>query len=156
MSEVLLTGIEVKKGVLNECLKLQSELVAVAKNFMEQAHESANEQEVGGEDKMESFREQCHADRDMYAIKYRDAVNNLMTLKKINPEIESNEVRPGAIVITAQQNLFVSISLGQVNFDGESFVAISTQSPLYQIIQNKKAGDKFSFRGRDIVITDII
>lgn len=155
MSELLLTGVELKRGLWSKCVELQSQLVNAAKSSMENASESALDQDSSTDENGDSFKEQCHRDRDMYAIKFRDASAGLKALNRINPEIETDVVRVGSVVFTSAQNLFISISLGQINCEGDSFVAISTQSPLYQSIEGKRKGDKFDFRGSSYTIKEI-
>ncbi|MEY3417485.1 MAG: hypothetical protein RL711_215 [Bacteroidota bacterium] len=150
-----LQSVELKQGLLTKCIHLQTELVNAIQQSMKHAIESAN-MEPSAEDNADSFREQCNMDRDMYSMKLREASLTLAGLQKINGDIESNTVRYGAVVMTDVQNLFVSVSLGQVNFDGDTFVAISTKSPLYQVMEGKKKGDSFEFRGRKFNIKDIL
>jgi predicted aspartyl protease len=145
---------DLKNGLLNECIHLQQELVTAIKESMKHAIESAN-MEPSAEDNADSFREQCNMDRDMYSMKLREATLTLAGLQKINGAIESDTVRYGAVVMTDVQNLFVSVSLGQVKFEGDTFVAISIQSPLYQVMEGKKKGDSFEFRGRTFKINEI-
>jgi len=155
MSELLLTGVELKRGLWSKCVELQTQLVNAAKSSMESASESALDQDSSTDENGESFKEQCHRDRDMYAIKFRDASAGLKSLNRINPEVETDIVRVGSIVFTNAQNLFISISLGQISCEGDNFVAISTQSPLYQSIEGKRKGDKFDFRGQKYTINEV-
>lgn len=150
-----LQTVDLKLGLLNECVKQQSQLVDAIKMSMKHAIESAN-MEPSAEESMDSFREQCNMDRDMYSLKLRDATFALTNLQKINGEIESDTVRLGALVMTDVQNLFISVSLGQVKYEEENFVAISTQSPLYLAIEGKRKGDSFEFRGRKFLIKNIV
>jgi hypothetical protein len=154
MIEVLQT-VDLKQGLLKECINLQTQLVYAIKESMKHAIESAN-MEPSAEDSGDSFREQCNMDRDMYSLKLRDATLTLANLQKINGDIENDIVRYGSVVLTDVQNLFISVSLGQFKFEGDNFVAISTQSPLYLVMEGKKKGDTFEFRGRKFTITDIM
>ena len=147
--------VELKQGLLSYCINLQQELVDAIKSSMKHAIESAN-MESSAEEATDSFREQCNQDRDMYSLKLKDATAALASLQKINGEIPSNTVRLGALVLTDVQNLFITVSLGQVKYEEENFVAISTLSPLYQAMEGKKKGDSFEFRGRKFKITNII
>jgi hypothetical protein len=154
MIETLQT-VDVKNGLLSECIKLQQQLVDAIKLSMKHAIESAN-MEPSAEDNADSFREQCNMDRDMYSLKLRDATLALAGLQKINGDIDTDTVRMGAVVMTDVQNLFISVSLGQVKYEGDTFVAISTQSPLYQVMEGKRRGESFEFRGRKFNILDIL
>ena len=92
----------------------------------------------------------------MYSMKLREATMNLAILQKINGDIECNTVRMGSVVFTDAQNLFISASLGQFKYEGDTFVAVSTQSPLYLAMEGKQRGESFEFRGKKFVINDIL
>lgn len=145
-----------KKELLEECLRQQNKLAETAKNAMLQAQESANEQKGTMGDKFESFREQCQIDRDMYARQYEEALKVVNTLKKIDPE-KTNEIPAlGAVVITDSTHFFISASLGQIKIDNETFVAVSTSSPMFVAMAGKKKGEYFSFRDKKFVIKEIL
>ena len=45
-------------------------------------------------------------------------------------------------MITDSKKFFISASLGQVNIDGEIYIAISSHSPMYKAMAGKKKGEK--------------
>src|SRR3954464_13726193 len=108
-----------KKQLLDECLKIQSQLVKNAKDAMALAQESANDEKGKMGDKFESFREQCQIDRDMYAKQHLEALAILNTLNKLNINKENQTVLAGSIVITDFQNIFVSASIGKLSTPGK-------------------------------------
>src|SRR4051812_37353397 len=95
-----------KKLLLDECFKIQQQLVGNAKRAMELAQESANDEKGKMGDKFESFREQCQIDRDMFAKQLQEALGILDTLKKINIAKENEGILPGSVLITDVQNIF--------------------------------------------------
>jgi len=148
--------IEVKRKLLDACKEIQRKLISNAKEAMEVAQESANQEEGATEEKFESFRAQCQADRDMFARQYSEHIATLSILSSIPYEKIWKTVQPGSIVITDKQKLFISVSLGQVKTaDGDTYFAVSPSSPIFMALQGKKVGDKFSFRNQTHEIQEI-
>ncbi len=145
-----------KTKLLQACIDIQEKRIEISRNAMLQAQESANEEKGTMGDKYESFREQMQIDRDMYARQFDESTQVLNILKKIDPEKTSDLPALGAIVITDSQKFFVSASLGQVSLNGENYIAISSQSPMFKAMAGKKAGDKFTFRDNIFSIQEIM
>jgi hypothetical protein len=61
----------------------------------------------------------------------------------------------GAIVFTDVQKVFISIGLGKVIVDSDTYYAISLKVPFFQAMDGKRIGDTFEFRGKTIKILDI-
>jgi hypothetical protein len=152
--EMVSEKLALKKQLLDECLKIQTQLVKNAKDAMELAQESANEEKGKMGDKFESFREQCQIDRDMFAKQHQEALGLLNTLHKINAGKENDLILPGSVVITDIQNIFVAVSIGNIKSSGKDFFAVSTLSPIYKAMSGKRKGDSFSFRDKTYKITD--
>lgn len=145
----------VKKKIWEACLEKQKSLAATTKEAMDQAQESANEEKGSMEEKFESFREQLIRDRDMFARKLGEHLSGLDTLRQIDVSKTFTSIQPGAVVVTEKQKFFVSISLGELKVDGTVYFAISVQSPLYQQMEGKKAGDSFEFRNVNHKIVNV-
>ncbi|WP_299249053.1 hypothetical protein [uncultured Cytophaga sp.] len=145
--------IKLKKALLNKCIDIQKNTVAIAKKAMEDALNSANAEKVS-EELSDSFRESMHATRDMYARQANEGVNNLGLLHRINV-VEQDKVKFGSVVFTTFQNYFVSTGIGEIKVDELSFHAISTLAPLFQILWDKKKGDTFMFLDRLYTVIEV-
>lgn len=145
--------IKLKKALLNKCIDIQKNTVAIAKKAMEDALTSANAEKVT-EELSDSFRESMHATRDMYARQANEGVNNLGLLNRINI-IEHEKVKFGSVVFTNFQNYFISTGLGEIKVDDVSFQAVSTLAPLFQILVDKKKGDTFMFLDRLYTVIEV-
>lgn len=139
--------IALKRKIWDACMQKQQALAATVKEAMTQAQEAANEEKGSLEEKFESFREQLIRDRDMYARKLGEHMSAMEALRYVEVDKVFSHVQQGALVITDKQKLFVAISLGEIKADGQVYFAISTQSPLYQQMEGKRAGETFEFRG---------
>ncbi len=81
-------------------------------------------------------------------------MNGLSTLKVLDHKAQT-EAKLGSVVVTENQAFFISISLGEIKHEGKSYFAISTQSPIYQELNGKKAGDSLTFRGKSTKIISV-
>ncbi len=144
----------IKKQLLVKCLDIQTHIINTAKKAMDDAQQSANEEKNSNEDMSDSFRETMQATRDVYARQVQEGINTLGLLNRIM--IKPLElVKFGAVVVTDFQNYFISAGLGEVKIEDKNFVTVSTLTPLYQILSEKKKGDLFMFLDRKYRILDV-
>ncbi|HSZ24597.1 MAG TPA: hypothetical protein VK766_02705 [Cytophagaceae bacterium] len=144
----------IKKQLLDKCLDIQTFIINNAKKAMDDAQQSANEEKNSNEDMSDSFRETMHATRDVYARQVQEGINTLGLLNRIIIK-PLDVIKFGAVVITDFQNYFISAGLGEVKIDDKNFVTVSTLTPLYQILSEKKKGDLFMFLDRKYRILDV-
>jgi hypothetical protein len=145
----------IKKQLIEDCKETQRKLIENAKEAMLQAQESANEEEGATEEKFESFRAQCQADRDMFAKQMQDHISGLSVLSATPFEKICKTVQPGAVVITDSQRFFISISMGVIKSRGESYLVVSPNAPLMVALSGKKVGDKIVFRDKIVEIKEL-
>jgi len=143
-----------KRRLIEKCKSIQLENINNLKMVIDDAQISANEYGMP-KDRYDSFRAQQMRKRDMFSQQLLKASEQFDTLNMINPEMEMNSVKFGALVITDKQKLFISISLGKIDLDGEDYYAISPLVPFFQAMENKKQGEFFNFRGTESHIKKI-
>lgn len=146
---------ELKKKLLEFCLQQQYERVETAEKAVEDAAESATQEDTSVEEKFESFRTQMQADRDMFNKQLSEARDGLNTLHKIELDRQLDAVALGAVVITNAQKLFLSINIGQIKLENDTFFAISLEAPVAKAIIGKRVGDSFTFRDKTFQIKEI-
>lgn len=66
-----------------------------------------------------------------------------------------HQITLGAVVVTDSNTFFVSASLEAFQLNGETFIGISTHSPLYKTMMGKKKGESFNFQGTTYSIKDV-
>jgi hypothetical protein len=76
-------------------------------------------------------------------------------LKALKPSITNTKVEPGAIVMTDQLNFYISIPINKIEVDGETFVGISTNAPIYTVMKDKVKGDTFKFNETTYTILNV-
>lgn len=146
--------LKIKKMLLSKCIEIQKNNVAIAKKAMEEAQESANSERTS-EDMSESFRETMQATRDMYARQVHEGTNTLALLNRIMIVQEHEWVKFGSVIITDYQNYFISSGLGEITINDESFITVSTLSPLFQILASKQKGAQFMFLDRMYKVLEV-
>jgi septation ring formation regulator EzrA len=146
--------LEIKKKLFDACLHHQNEVIENLKELMSDAQESANDYGMP-KDRYDSYRMQLLRKRDMYGQQLEKALEEIVILKKIDISKENKDVSFGAVVITDAQKLFISISLGKIEIEGETFYAVSVKVPFYDVIKGKKKGNTFDFRAKQYKVVDV-
>ncbi|GHG84297.1 hypothetical protein [Pseudodonghicola xiamenensis] len=65
-------------------------------------------------------------------------------------------VAPGAVVSFGGKCLIVVVSTHRFDVDGVTYMGISEESPIYKAMAGLKAGESFTFHGKDITIEDVL
>lgn len=146
---------QLKKKLLEYCLKEQYGRVETAQKAVEDAAETATQEDTSVEEKFESFRTQMQADRDMFAKQLSEARDGINTLHKIELERQIDTVALGAIVITNTQKLFFAINIGQIKLENDMYFAISLEAPIAKVLMGKKAGESVAFRDKTFQILEV-
>jgi hypothetical protein len=127
-----------------------------AKAAMEAAQESANnESKSSAGDKYETSRAMGHLDREMHGRMYLQAQQERQLIERLDDTIIYKKGALGALMKTTMGVFFLSVSIGQVEMEGQKFMIISPQSPIGALLMGKMVGDSFSFRGKGTVILEV-
>lgn len=124
----------------------------VAKTYSKDA--DLDEESVIDADDLSHQSQSTDAARNIY-LQIEEANNQIADFKKMHPE-NTNEISEGSIVITNKINMVIGLSFKDFEWNGERFVGISTQAPIYQALMGKKEKDIFDFNGVDYVIEQIL
>ncbi len=142
---------DLKKRLLEVCINRQQETAAELQHEVDETLRLSNEYGAP-KDRYDPFRTKLMNQNNLFAKQLSQANTLLVTLQKIPVDREITTVEFGAIVITNKQKLFVSVGMGKIILDGETFYAISPQVPIFQAMRGKKAGDPFIFNGQTFEI----
>lgn len=149
-----MNNIELKAKIVNHCRNLQIETITSLKNEVDEAQKSANDYGAP-KDRYDSFRTKMMRKRDMFAKQLHQAKEQLNVLDKIPLDKPLNKVEFGTIVITDKQKLFVSVGLGKIEVEGQTFFAVSPIVPIVKALQEKSIGDELLFNGNTLKIIEI-
>lgn len=95
-------------------------------------------------------------DFEKYA-KYLDTAQTMkLTLNKVDREHYSEFIKFGSIVETEDNYYFIACGLGTVQMDdGSTVYVISTEAPIYEKLEGKKAGDTFNLNEKEVKILEV-
>jgi len=146
---------ELKKRLLEECLRIQTIHLQNLKDEIDEAERIANDHDGGAEENMDSFREEMQSKREVFSRQFQITSSDLQILRRVDTFKAESAVQFGSVVITENQRLFVTVSLGKIQLDEQDYFAISMQTPLFKVLSGKKKGESASFNGKDIKVLDV-
>ena len=106
-------------------------------------------------DRYETERAMKQRETELFGKRIDEAMKQHEMLEKIDAATQIAAVMPGALVATSAGSFFIAISTDEVIIDEEEYCIISIESPIGQAMANKRKGDSFFFRGKQIKIRDI-
>lgn len=146
-----------KSKLLAICFANVDARIALAKEAMQHAQESANlEEKSSAGDKYETGRAMAQIERDQAAQQLDEALKLKDALLQIQPSATYTHVVPGSLVITGKHRFFIAISLGKINLEGKEYFVISSHSPIGRSLFMRKVSDTFTFNNRFETIQQIL
>jgi transcription elongation GreA/GreB family factor len=95
-------------------------------------------------------------ERDHHAVQLHEAQQLLAALQKINPDLASDAVRPGALVATSLGVFYLSIGAGKLQTAaGQAFLAVSPVAPIVVALSGRQAGEEVVFNGKAVQVLAI-
>jgi transcription elongation GreA/GreB family factor len=94
-------------------------------------------------------------ERDKAAMQVEENKKMLTVLNQIGQSTSIDRVTLGSVVVTDSNKFYVSIGAGKLEIGGESYVAISTQSPIGKLLLNKGVGDFIDFNNQRQTIISV-
>lgn len=147
-------------NLTQQLLSICHEFVQDKLNTIEQTIQS-NKKALNAEtkssagDKHETGRAMLQLEMEKAGQQLKEVVYMQEQLNKINLNSESKKAHLGSLIYTNSGSYFISISKGQINLNNEVFFAISSQSPIGQLLLGKEVNDDVEFRGQRIKIIRI-
>ena len=123
-------------------------LANVALSLKEETKSSAGDKHETGRAMLQLERE--NAGKQLAEIEKLEAI-----LHRVPKTISSGPVHLGSVVMTSQNNYFISVPAGQISIESTSFYAIGATSPIGQCLLSKQEGDEIRFRESVFTITSI-
>ena len=62
---------------------------------------------------------------------------------------EKTVVEPGSIIKFNDKNFVVSVASSQFEYQGQMYIGISTEAPIYKAMKGSSAGDTFEYGGQE-------
>lgn len=149
--------VALKSTILNHCKEVVDEkyrnLLALDKAAQSSAN---NETKSSAGDKYETGRAMMHLEKERLASQMNEVAKLKKPLEMINPEKVSLSIELGSIVFTAERNYFISVSLGEITVEEQTFFCISPVTPIGNLMLGKQAGESFQFAGKPVNIQQVL
>lgn len=143
-----------KSAIHQACIQRQEELIH---NFQSKVEDL--KKELFAHDSIPSQEDHNPAERIEILDSMEKELNflhfEMNILRNLNPNEVSEDVQPGAVVVTDKRTFYICVSIEEIEVEGKNVFGISTQAPLYQVMMHKKKGDNFSFNNTQYIIEDL-
>jgi len=146
-----------KGHLLNQLNTLLNEKIDSLNKAIKETIESRDLQtKSSAGDKHETSRAMMQIELDNLSMQLKKNNALKFELSKINLSKKYQVVERGSLVITNEGSYFISIGVGKVVVDNNTFYCISLGSPIGKQLYNKKIGDSFSFMNKELKIQKIL
>lgn len=148
--------VKYKQGLKSQCEALLRERIETAKQAMQDAQDSANnEDKSSAGDKYETGRAMSQIDRDRSAGQMDEAIQELLKLESMNTDKLYEKVNNGSVVQCGDTIYFIATGLGAINYEGHKVIVLSPKAPLSNLLRGKVKGEKVAFNGNSFDINDV-
>ncbi len=145
--------IRIKEHLHKVCMEYLDERINSAQQAINAARESANDDtKSSAGDKYETTREMMQQEIDRNRRQLEETQKLKLLLQQIDPLKTTDTVQNGSLVDTNFGKFYISISRGQILFEGSNYFAISAVSPIGIKLMNQKQGAEFDFNGKSFKI----
>lgn len=146
-----------KQKLRTHCLQLLTEKIRQFKRSMQEAQQSANEENKSSMgDKYETGRAMAQIERDKNAERLNESLKMKATLEGMPLSPNPDKVSPGTLAVTSGGVFFIAIPLGKVEMEGLTVFVISPVSPLGNALLNKRIGETVTVNGRDYCVEEVV
>lgn len=147
----------IKEQLFKQIISILDERIEMARTAINSAKDSRdNETKSSVGDKYETGRTLMQLEVEKNRVQLNKTEKLKIELSKINLNKRFEKVEFGSLVTTTQNNYFISTAIGKIEINKNSYFCISLASPIGKLLYNQKAGNKFSFRGKEETITKIL
>jgi hypothetical protein len=138
------------------CVQYADNKLKIISSAIKDARESANDDNKSSAgDKHETGRSMAQLEQEKLSFQLIEAEKLVQVMSHMERGKSSSLVSSGSLVFTDGGNYYISISAGKIPVDGETYFAVSLQSPIGLILAGLKAGDTFKFNDRTFSIKKI-
>lgn len=143
-----------KENILQILKDKISEKIKTFENLIAETRASSNDTKSSMGDKYETGREMLQQEINNIQRQLNETLNQLNFLKKLNTEV-CTKVQNGALVMTDKGFFYISVSSGEIVFEGKKIMTISSESPLAKAMFGKKIAETFIINNVNQIIEEI-
>ncbi len=146
----------IKELIFRKIISILDQRIVRTRRAIELAKESRdNETKSSVGDKYETGRTLMQLEVEKNRILLIKTEKLKAELSGIDLHKEVEKVDYGSLVITSQNNYFISAAIGKIELDNKDYFCISLASPMGNLLYGRKVGDKIVFRGKEFTITEL-
>ena len=146
-----------KKRLYAHCQSLVRRKIEEIEAAMREAQGAANEEtKSSAGDKYETGRAMMHLEKEKLASQRAEVFKLKKVLDQIDPNRQLAKIALGSLVQTSRGQFFLAVGLGNVTIDEDSCFVISPAAPIGQAMLGLSAGERFTFRGEDVKISEAL
>lgn len=143
-----------KSEILNIIQLKLTQKVETLEKMIAETRASNNETKSSMGDKYETGREMLQQEINNIQRQLNETLNQQNFLKKLNTEV-CTKVQNGALVKTDKGFFYISVSSGEIVFEGKKIMTISSESPLAKAMFGKKIAETFLINNVNQIIEEI-
>ncbi|GGI24699.1 3-oxoacyl-ACP synthase [Pedobacter mendelii] len=146
-----------KSHLYKLCLTFIQNRIENIEYSLQQARQASNDDtKSSAGDKYETTREMMQQEMDRNSKLLYEAGQQKIALQLIENVDAAKEIKNGSLVLTSGGNFYISISAGELNYDGQIFFAVSQASPIGKLFIGKKVKEELNFNGKKYLVKDIL
>ena len=146
-----------KQNLYHQCKHILAERLARIKQSIADIQEGlTSETKSSAGDKHETGRAMLQLEREKAGQQLHDIQLLNEVFSKINPQDRPGKISLGSVVWTSKAHYFISVSLGALQVEQNTFYAISPHTPIGKLLMGKEVGDELSFNHVSFVIKEVI
>lgn len=122
-----------------------------------QARQASNDDtKSSAGDKYETTREMMQQEMDRNTKLLHEAAQQKISLQQIENVDTAKITKNGSLILTSTGNFYISISAGELKYEGQSYFAVSQYAPIGKMFIGKSVGDEIIFNGKSYKIEAIL
>lgn len=146
----------IKEKLYNKCIEFVDNRLLIIQNTILEIQESLlSETKSSAGDKHETGRAMLQLEREKAGNQLAEINKMKAVLNRVQVNKSVTIVALGSLVYTSQLNYFIAVSAGKLEVNGQSFYAISSNSPIGKLLLGKSINDMVVFNGKNIMIQKI-
>lgn len=148
--------IKTKNELFIKCNAIVKEKINAIKAVLIEVQNAANnETKSSAGDKHETGRAMAQLETEKLSAQLSETLKLEQVLTLINPKEKHQLIGLGSLVITNNGNFYITVSLGKIAINSETYFIISAVSPIGKQLIGLSKNDSFSFNGRSYLIKTV-
>jgi transcription elongation GreA/GreB family factor len=145
------------KDLVIKCLKesIDSKVVFLQQSLEDLKHDLSMDTKSSAGDKHETSRAMVHLEQEKLSKQLRDFLNMKDVVNKLLNNTSGQRINSGSLIKANNDWFLISVPFGTLTIDNQKVFILSPQSPIGQLLLNKKVGDEIVFNGNHRVILSI-